>query len=281
MGQMVGADVGDLERAGGELASFGKQISGMQRPLRAQLYSTPWKGRAADRFRSDWDRIHGPALSAAGEFLREAGSGLRNQARQQADASHSASGQARSEQARAMLERFSGGSWGLSSWVLGGVMGGISLIDSLDGVARAVGMNRAGSGVRRVLGVSGRFVHRQLGPIAGKIGLPLRIISGGYSMSLAGGDLYQAIRSGDSGLAWASGSNFVQAGLKTYPNPVSYLIGANAGLYTEVAKAATSDSIDWSWGGVSDVVTASPVEWGKAIWEVRGDIGSSIWKAFT
>lgn len=87
MGQMVGADVGDLERAGTRLASYGKQIEGMRRPLRAQLYSTPWRGRAAERFRSDWDGIHGPALDDAGEFLRSAGSELVTHARQQSEAS--------------------------------------------------------------------------------------------------------------------------------------------------------------------------------------------------
>lgn len=88
MAQMTGADIGDLESGAARLESVGSQIGGMRRPLRSQLYSSHWEGRAAERFRNRWDTVHGPALSDAEAFLHSAGRLLRAEADQQRRASN-------------------------------------------------------------------------------------------------------------------------------------------------------------------------------------------------
>ncbi len=92
MSQMSGADIGDLESGAARLESVGSQIGAMRRPLRSQLYSSYWEGRAAERFRSEWDTVHGPALSRAEGFLRNAGRRLRDEADQQRQASNMGGG---------------------------------------------------------------------------------------------------------------------------------------------------------------------------------------------
>lgn len=96
MAQMTGADIGDLESGAARLESVGGQIGAMRRPLRSQLYSSYWEGRAAERFRSQWDTVHGPALSNAEDFLRNAGRVLREEAEQQRRASAAGSARSRS-----------------------------------------------------------------------------------------------------------------------------------------------------------------------------------------
>lgn len=92
MAQMTGADIGDLERGAGSLESIGGRIGGMARPLRSQLYSSHWHGGAAERFRSEWDSVHGPALVQAEDFLRNAGQQLRREADEQRRASGAGGG---------------------------------------------------------------------------------------------------------------------------------------------------------------------------------------------
>lgn len=92
MAQMTGADIGDLESGAARLESVGTRIGAMRRPLRSQLYSSHWEGRAAVRFRSEWDTVHGPALTNAESFLREAGQRLRAEADQQRHASNMGGG---------------------------------------------------------------------------------------------------------------------------------------------------------------------------------------------
>lgn len=92
MGEMTGADIGDLERGAAQLESVGSRIGAMRNPLRSQLYSSHWHGGAADRFRSEWDSVHGPALSQAEDFLRGAGQRLRTEADQQRSASNMGGG---------------------------------------------------------------------------------------------------------------------------------------------------------------------------------------------
>ncbi len=87
MAQMTGADIADLERGAARLESVGSRVGGMRRPLRSQLHSSHWHGAAADRFRSEWDSVHGPSLSNAGQFLIGAGHQLRAEADQQWQAS--------------------------------------------------------------------------------------------------------------------------------------------------------------------------------------------------
>lgn len=87
MAQMTGADIGDLESGAARLESVGNEIGAMRRPLRSQLYSSYWEGRAAERFRSEWDTVHGPALSNAEDFLRNAGQQLHREAEEQRQAS--------------------------------------------------------------------------------------------------------------------------------------------------------------------------------------------------
>lgn len=92
MAQMTGADISDLESGAARLESVGSQIGGLRRPLRSQLYSSYWEGRAAERFRSQWDTVHGPALTNAEDFLRNAGQRLRVEADQQRRASNMGGG---------------------------------------------------------------------------------------------------------------------------------------------------------------------------------------------
>lgn len=116
MGRMSGADAEDLERGGSRLESFAGQIGGMRQPLRNQLRSSPWNGRAADRFRSEWDSVHSPALAEAEEFLRHAGRRLRAEADQQRRASGSGAGGrgavAVGSGAALLVARLAGRSWG-------------------------------------------------------------------------------------------------------------------------------------------------------------------------
>jgi hypothetical protein len=89
---VVGADADALDRLADQLESEATALEGMHRALGRQLYSAPWRGGSADRFRQNWGGNHAGQVSRAAEFLRANARSLRDNARQQRDASGSGGG---------------------------------------------------------------------------------------------------------------------------------------------------------------------------------------------
>ncbi len=236
MGRMIGADIGDLERGAAGLESVGCQIGGLRRPLRSQLYSSNWYGGAADRFRNDWDRVHGPALSDAEAFLREAGRTLRAEANQQRTASG----------IRTVPFAGPGGRGGFDR----NIALVSSLVDLLDLSSEAItrmselnklaGLGKTGGALTSIAKVGGKF----LGGISlGLAGYDLVFDDNGY-----GGHFHNVERTAD-GLA-GLGSTL------TVLSPLAFFVGgplavagvATAGLALEGASIVVDITMEY-WNG--------------------------------
>lgn len=91
MSRMSGADADALDAAGVRLERAGVELRNRSRRLQRQVNSSPWQGRSADRFRSEFNSVHVRAMQQAAQFLDNAYEELLRQADQQ----RAASGQGR------------------------------------------------------------------------------------------------------------------------------------------------------------------------------------------
>lgn len=89
---VVGADADALERLAQMAEGEAAELEDMYRGLSRKLHGSPWEGPAAERFRGRWSGEHGRQVRQAAVFLRESGRGLREQARQQREATGAGGG---------------------------------------------------------------------------------------------------------------------------------------------------------------------------------------------
>ncbi|MFN8074051.1 MAG: hypothetical protein U0Q15_01365 [Kineosporiaceae bacterium] len=85
-GGLVGADTAALAELGSRLEQSAAGLRDVAARLRAALHAAPWVGDGADRYRSDWDTTHSPALSAAADLMATAASTLHQEGGEQDEA---------------------------------------------------------------------------------------------------------------------------------------------------------------------------------------------------
>lgn len=86
MSRIQGADAAALDAAGARLERAGVELRNRSRRLQRQVNSSPWQGRAADRFRNEFSSVHVRAMQQAAQFLDHAYEQLRREADQQREA---------------------------------------------------------------------------------------------------------------------------------------------------------------------------------------------------
>ncbi len=82
-----GADADALDRLAKLLDSKALELERIHRMLGVQLHAAPWRGRSADRFRSQWSTVHTRAFDQSTVFLRQASKLMHANASQQRAAS--------------------------------------------------------------------------------------------------------------------------------------------------------------------------------------------------
>jgi len=83
----AGANPDQLDIAADRIQQQGRAIERSARRLRASVNTSPWHGRSADRFRSEFNSHYFKSLVNAASFLESAQAELRRNAREQRDAS--------------------------------------------------------------------------------------------------------------------------------------------------------------------------------------------------
>ena len=83
----VGADSDQLDGLSWQLGRHAQELETIRGILGRQIYTAPWSGAAADRFRDRWSGTDAPAAAAAARFLRGAAGVLRQNALEQRVAS--------------------------------------------------------------------------------------------------------------------------------------------------------------------------------------------------
>ena len=89
---MWGANADQLDGLAALLDAKAAELDRAYRQLGRQLYSAPWRGSSADRFRNRWSTVHGQQVGSAASYLRAGSRMLHENARQQRDASGAGTG---------------------------------------------------------------------------------------------------------------------------------------------------------------------------------------------
>ena len=117
-----GADADALDRVGVQLERAGQSLRRKGQRLRSSLHAAPWRGRSADRFRSEFDSVHARAIADAARFLDDAYETLARNAREQREASGSG-GPSWQHRLRTWWDRHPGGWPGRFPWFGPGLPG--------------------------------------------------------------------------------------------------------------------------------------------------------------
>lgn len=83
----TGANPDELRRTASLMAGGAQRLEEISRHLTASLMASPWQGRSADAFRSDWNLTHRGGLATAARYLRQGHDALLRNADQQLQAS--------------------------------------------------------------------------------------------------------------------------------------------------------------------------------------------------
>lgn len=120
MTQMFGADPDALERVGAELGRVAGEVRSRGRRLQRALNAAPWHGRGADRFRDEFAHVHLRAIEDAASFLDRSVDVLRQNAREQREASSAFGGTAGGWRSFTGSDRTTRGGWlDPESWIEG------------------------------------------------------------------------------------------------------------------------------------------------------------------
>lgn len=84
---MWGADPAALDELARSLLSASQRLDAITQQLRASLGSAPWHGSDSQRFRTDWQDRHEPALAVVARLLADASTRVAGQAEEQRTAS--------------------------------------------------------------------------------------------------------------------------------------------------------------------------------------------------
>lgn len=95
MVSMSGADAEALDALAQRLEAVSIRLVTRERLLGRSIHASPWEGRGADRFRSQWSNEHSRSLIDASAFLRSGSDVLRRNAEEQRAASESGGGMIR------------------------------------------------------------------------------------------------------------------------------------------------------------------------------------------
>lgn len=87
-----GADADALDLLAQQLDGHARELEQIYRSLGAQLHAAPWRGPAADRFRSEWSTVHARAFTQLTGFLRQAAKVIHANASEQRAASAAGAG---------------------------------------------------------------------------------------------------------------------------------------------------------------------------------------------
>ncbi|MDO5684120.1 MAG: hypothetical protein Q4G46_15015 [Propionibacteriaceae bacterium] len=114
---MVGAAPEELERLAAAMGQAADRIDGGVRVrIGSQLRSSPWRGRDADHFRSDWSSSLNPQLLRTAQWLRDADTQLKQQAREQREASQAGGDAAHIQDIGFLLGSLQGSSQSSIDW---------------------------------------------------------------------------------------------------------------------------------------------------------------------
>lgn len=91
-GMMWGADVDALDGLARDLSAVGDTLQATRVRLQRIVHTAPWRGLGADRFRHDWDAVHGRSVADAASALQHAATLVRRHATDQRQASRDTGG---------------------------------------------------------------------------------------------------------------------------------------------------------------------------------------------
>lgn len=83
-----GANIEQLRTLGKKMQKGADVLNDQRTTLSSSLNSTQWIGPDAEKFRTEWDSTHAPALSNAAHALSVAGTNAARNANEQEQASH-------------------------------------------------------------------------------------------------------------------------------------------------------------------------------------------------
>lgn len=265
--RLWGADPDELERTARELGAAAAHIDRLLKTLSSQLAHAPWHGSRADRFRADWARSHRVQLLSSAAFLREGEQRLRSNAAAQRQASAIGAG------AVGGPSGAPGGSGGMRDLLVAAWGGTLTAQQAWSWMAGPVGLlalsttGRYTNTWNRVIDTLGPFARYKSSPLLTFLnqqptyrslhGLAQEVDSNklfgavGTAASIVGvvdhgSKGLDAALHGRTGDALNETSDLVSGGLKSSKNPVTYLIGVNVAIWSDVVEEATK--VHWSEG---------------------------------
>ncbi|GAA4076048.1 WXG100 family type VII secretion target [Nocardioides kongjuensis] len=261
-----------------------------------------WDGDDAHGFHGWWNTQHRPGLQAAQEMVSQVATRLEQQVQEQ----ERASGLAGSGGGADPLGTLRTSTRSLFD-AAGSVLGPAGLVTTgmtaFAAVAKAGVSGRYTDGWRAIirgadnLHVPAAFTRFKQSPVLQAIHPALRahgglIASGGRIAGGVGkvggvvsgaGSLFgmaDGAARGNGGDVAYNGLSLTATGLKTAgKTPITYIAGAGLQAWTETGRIATTQ-VDWSADGIKAIVTASPADWGRAIWDSRNDYADAFTKVF-
>jgi uncharacterized protein YukE len=225
---MLGADPDELDRLAQAFGAAARQVDTLTRHVSARLGHAPWHGLGADRFRSDWNRVHRAHLGDASAFLREGERELHRNATDQRDVSRGDGG------------RLGGGSGssGLPADVAAIVAAFIAALGpqwtaSLSSPPTAEQIAMIMQGANELL----RFLQdpKLSGDVSGQVG------AFGSVDTTGAATLFGVALQGQAGASFRAGAEG-HAGFTLTPSQLSVLAGASVGI---AASAYAQGSASW------------------------------------
>ncbi len=213
-----GADPEQLDRLAAHLGDCASVLAQHRLTLNAHLYSCPWHGHEADRFRQEWASRLAPALAAAVSALHNAQVILRQNADQQRQASGVAS-----------------------------VPGPVQVPGTLMTGGPPPAQNGVSSWSVPTFGITGTSAVTALGFLTGKGALGSLIGTTVDEFDTAGAMSNHDTVGTVEGALHLTADALKRGGPK---NPALYLIGVNIDIWTDVGDAASN--IDWSWAAMNN-----------------------------
>jgi len=291
----AGANPDDLDHLAARFGQAASTVSSIQRSLNPQIMTAPWQGRSAERFRQNWNGQHRRAFTEAIAFLNKNNADLRRNAQEQRNASN-AGGPAHT----------GGGSsgWGfvdrnlpnVSKWferigITGSVVSALAFAGSNRAVVgrysdawRALIKSKP-FGVNNLLYFKRSPVLQAVNRLAGPASSPLSVLANKLkvlpylSVGLSSVSAATSWRHGDKFEAGANSADMASTIVKTAgKTPVTYLVGVNMAVWTDVAREAKK--VDWSLQGLRDLKAVSAADWGEVFSESVRKTPSKLFKFF-
>lgn len=264
MSSNSGMNIEDVQALGRLMQQIAQDLNNRARELDRRILSVDWVGEDAGVFKSQWWPGHHKALKTALAAIDGLGQSALNNAAEQADIS------GRTQSAPGVWGQLGAGISAQASgltWSTGGVPGWGDAAKWVDGAWD--------DWVSPALDTANFF--RDVGKLemfGVGIGGPLSLF--GLANDL--GEIYEDAQSGDRLGVYTGITDIGYSAVKN-TSWLGYLIGGNLMQMNAIAEA--SQGFDWNLETLDTVVSASPEEWGKAIWDSRGDIWRTVADVWT